>query len=369
MVDDHRVAVDREGLGEDDDALVGGGHRRLPSRRQVVPEVDLTVDLAAAVDVRARLGEVGEHLRVARLHERPVPEWLVGGGGADLPLGLLGLFAQVAVDHKEALDQGVGDGPLWQELGDLGLEERVLDVDRVLRELARANLRRDPARGGIARLVAGADLDRCGRIVVPGQGDQRDASAFVGRAEGEGREGRRAGQDLGARRARDPERDEPAPARREVACGREELDLRRCEVDGDGIAGDRAVVAPERTPEVVARPHLDARAALAEPERGAVHHDRNLHAPAETAVLRGHRRRLAGLLDADLDPRHLAAPGLDDDRERCLLADEARRSREGLHAGDRLPPDQIPRGADDGYEQEQDEEHPGLRTRPLGHNG
>ena len=369
MVDDHGVAVNRERLGEDDHALVGGGHRRLTRRREVVSEVDLAVDLAAAVHVGARLGEVGEHLRVARLRERPVPERLVGGGGADLPLGLLGLLAQIAVDHEESVDQRLGGGPLRQELGHLGLEERVLDVDRVLRELARANLGRDPARGGVARLVAGADLDRRGRVVVPRQRDQRDAGAFVGRAEGERRERRRAGQDVGPRRAGDPEHDEPAPARREVARGSEQLDLRRREVDGDGIAGDRAVVAPDRTPEGVARPHLDGRAALAEPERRAVHHDGNLHPAAEAAVFRGHRCRLAGLLDADLDPRHVAASRLDDHGERRLLPDEARWSRQGLHTGDRLPPYQICHGADDGHEQDQDEEHPGLRTRPLGHNG
>src|SRR5881628_2623571 len=85
------------------------------------------------------------------------------------------------------------------------------------------------------------------------------------------------------RGARHPERDEPAPAGRQIAGGGEQLDLRRCKVDRDGVAGDRAVRAPERAPEVVARPHLDGRAALPEPERGAVDHNGNLHTPAERA--------------------------------------------------------------------------------------
>src|SRR4030095_11905478 len=99
---------------------------------------------------------------------------------------------------------------------------------------------------------------------------------------------------------------------REVARGGEQLDLRRREVDGDGIAGDGAVVTPDRAPEGVARPPLDGRAALAQAERRAVDHDRNLHAAPEAAVLRGHRRRLARLLDADLDPDPLGAPRLDE---------------------------------------------------------
>src|SRR5213594_732915 len=96
-------------------------------------------------------------------------------------------------------------------------------------------------------------------------------------------------------------------------------------------ANDGKVVAPDRTPERIASPHLDGRAALAQAERRAVDHDGQLDAPAEAAFFRGHGRRLAGLLDADLDARHVAAPRLDDRGERRLLSDEARRGRERLH--------------------------------------
>src|SRR5207249_6507420 len=75
---------------------------------------------------------------------------------------------------------------------------------------------------------------------------------------------------------------------------------------------DALPISPDRAPEGVARPHLDGRAALAQAECRAVHHDGNLHAPAEAAVLGGHRCRFAGLLDADLDPRDVAAPRLED---------------------------------------------------------
>src|SRR5258706_11223670 len=112
VVDHHRVAVDRERLGEHDHALVRGRHRRLSRRRQVVPEMDLPVDLFAAVHVAARLGEIREHLGVACLHERPVPERLVGGAGADLLLWLLLRTGPVAGYHQKSRHPPVGGWPL-----------------------------------------------------------------------------------------------------------------------------------------------------------------------------------------------------------------------------------------------------------------
>jgi hypothetical protein len=191
--------------------------------------------------------------------------------------------------------------------------------------------------------------------------------AAILRAVGERWEHQRARGDVGAHGAGHPERDEPGAAGRQIPGGAEQLDLRRREVDRDRVAGDRAVLAPERPPEVVARPQLEGGVALAEPERAALHHEGNLHAPAERALLLGHRRRRARLHDPNLDPRHVAAPGFEHERERRLLAEEARRRRQGLDPGNRLAPAEIRHRADHGEEQDQDEEHPGFRARPLGH--
>ena len=73
VVEHDGVAVDGERAREHDDALVGGGHGRELGRREVVAVVDLRVDLPPLIDVRARLREVGEDLRVARLDERAFP--------------------------------------------------------------------------------------------------------------------------------------------------------------------------------------------------------------------------------------------------------------------------------------------------------
>src|SRR5207249_2176183 len=83
------------------------------------------------------------------------------------------------------------------------------------------------------------------------------------------REHQRACADVGAHGAGHPERDEPGATGRQIAGGGEQLDLRRREIDRDRVAGDRAILAPERPPEVVARPHLEGGVALAEPERAA----------------------------------------------------------------------------------------------------
>src|SRR5438093_42850 len=293
VVDHDRVAVDREGLGEDDDALVGGRDRRLPRGREIVAEVHLAIDLAAGIDVGAQLGEVREHLGVPRLDERPLPERLVGRGGADLPFRLLGPAPKIAVDDQKAVGERLARRALGQELRDLGLEERVLDLDRVAGKLARADLGWNATRRGVAGFVGRADRQRDRRVEVPRERDQRDARAAIFRAVGERREHQRTGADVGAHGAGHPEPDGPGAPGRQIAGGGEQLDLRRREIDRDRVAGDRAILAPERPPEVVARPHLEGGVALAEPERAALHHEGNLHAPAEGALLLGYRRRRA----------------------------------------------------------------------------
>src|SRR6267142_3283435 len=116
VVEDHGVAVDRERAGEGDDAGVGGRHRRLLGGGEVVSVVDLRVDGAAVVDVRARLREVREHLRVARLGEGACPERRLGRPRPDLTLRGLGLLALLPVDGEEAVEQRLRGRALRQQL-------------------------------------------------------------------------------------------------------------------------------------------------------------------------------------------------------------------------------------------------------------
>jgi hypothetical protein len=191
---------------------------------------------------------------------------------------------------------------------------------------------------------------------VPREREQRDARAALGGAPREARERERAGRQRRARGARHAEGDEPAPAGRDVPRRGEELDLRGRHIHGDRIGGDGAVVHAERTPEVVARPHLEGGGALAEPERRALDRQGKLDAPPERALLPGHGRGLHVLHDADLDARDVPAARLQRDLERRLLADEARRGRERLDARHRLAPREVGHRADDGEQEGEDQE-------------
>src|SRR6267142_2224399 len=97
-------------------AGVGGRHRRLLGGGEVVSVVDLRVDGAAVVDVRARLREVREHLRVARLGEGACPERRLGRPRPDLTLRGLGLLALLPVDGEEAVEQRLRGRALRQQL-------------------------------------------------------------------------------------------------------------------------------------------------------------------------------------------------------------------------------------------------------------
>ena len=88
---------------------------------------------------------------------------------------------------------------------------------------------------------------------------------------------------------------------------------------------------------------------------------------AEDGLALGHGRRGAGLRDSNLDARHVAASRLEHYRERRLQAEKAWWRGQGLHPRHRLAPAEIRDGADHGEEQDQEDEHPGFRARPLGH--
>src|SRR5207244_6238832 len=105
------------------------------------------------------------------------------------------------------------------------------------------------------------------------------------------------------RGAGDAERHEAAAALRKVSRRAEELDLWRRQIHRDRVARDRTLVRAERSPEIVARPHLEAGAPLAQTERRALQHEGDLDAPPERALLFGDDRRSAALDDADVDAR------------------------------------------------------------------
>ena len=135
-------------------------------------------------------------------------------------------------------------------------------------------------------------IDIATAVEVPRQRDERDARALVGRAVGE-RSGTLSGPARTSARPAPVTRNATSAgaAGRDVLRGGEDLDVRRREVDLDREAGDRPVVETDRSPEVVARPHLEGGVALAQPRAPLSTVTGNLHAPAERALLLGHRRR------------------------------------------------------------------------------
>jgi hypothetical protein len=130
----------------------------------------------AVIAIGSRLGEIGKDLGVAGLDEGAVPQGTRLRLGAERPLGLLRLLAPVAVDGEEGGEQlGLRNGApaLGQELGQLALEEVVLDLDGIGLEAARLHLDGHGPRGGVSRLVLGYRGE--GRpLIVPGEGDEVD---------------------------------------------------------------------------------------------------------------------------------------------------------------------------------------------------
>ena len=320
---------------------------------EVVAEVDLGVDLATVVAVRARLREIGEDLGVARLEEDAVPERPRLRLGRQRALGLLGLLATVAVDGEKGLEELVArDHPaaLGQELGKLALQEVVLHVDHVAPEAPALDLDGDVARGGVARLVLGNGGDGRSHLVVPGEGDDGDVEIGVGRPRGIRAE--RQGTDAhrhsgGASRAHD---DEPAAALGPVARGRDDLDGGRREVEGDGYGGHGLVVHANGPPEAVAGAHLEHGAAFAQAQGAAVDHEldalRTRLRAGEGLLGEDHAR--GALLEADLHRADAAAHRMEIHGEGRLDPDPARDGLEDrADARNGLPPREVSEDGDD----------------------
>ena len=367
VIDDDRVAVDRERSREGDDAGVGGGHRRVLRRGEVVAEVDLRVHGAAVIDVRARLGEVREDLGVAGLHEGAFPQGNVGGLGADLTFRHLRLLALLAIDHEERIEHRLRRRALRQQLGHLRLQERLADLDGVAWEGARLELAGDRARGNVAGLVPRGHGDGRARSVIVRQRDERHAHAFVRRAVGERRERARADGDVGALGIAHAERDELDAAGRHVSRGREHVELGRREIDGRGHARDRPLRATVRSPEVVVRPDLDNRRALAQSHRRRLESHRNLAVRPERRVRLRHGHRAPALHDAHLDARDVAARSLQRHRERRRRAERARHGERCAHAGHGLTPAEIGDRCDDGEDHEKHDDEAALEARARLH--
>ena len=113
---------------------------------------------------------------------------------------------------------------------------------------------------------------------------------------------------------------------------------------------------------------LEGGAALLEAQRRALDLHRQLQGPRAGRLRRSHGHRLAALDHAHLAPPQVAAGGLQRDGERGVVTEKARGLRDGLDAGNRLAPREVRRGAHDRDEQEQHQEHPGLRPGPLRHD-
>src|SRR5262249_34362257 len=144
---------------------------------------------------------------------------------------------------------------------------------------------------------------------------------------------------------------------------REDLDLRRREIDGDRHRRDRALGRFERAPEVVARPHLDGRRALAESELRRLDGDRDLDLRAERGRIRlRERRRLVALDQSHFHARETAATRLDQDWERGLVTEEARRRARHARWCDQLAPSGKRDRSDDADEEEEDDDAPDLRA-------
>ncbi len=109
VVDDDAVAVDAEGGGVDDDAVVRGLDAHVLGSGEVVAEVDLAVDLLAVVEVGAVVGEGGFGFG-GLAGEGLGEEEVVGGFGLEVGEGLVVGFAHAGVDLDETGDGVAGAG-------------------------------------------------------------------------------------------------------------------------------------------------------------------------------------------------------------------------------------------------------------------
>ena len=339
VVEDHGVAVDGERPGVDHHALVGGGDDRLLGGGEIEADVHLGVDLTAVIAVRASLREVREDLRVAGLDERAFPQRLVGGLQRDAPLLLLGELPLITVDREEAFHQGLVGRPLGEQLGDLGVEEGVADLDRVAAEATRQHLGRDPSRDGVPRLIGRRHRERGPARDIVGQREEADARAL--RAHRERREAERPDLGVGAHRITRADDHQAGSARQDVRRRRGDLERWRRQVDRRRERDGRALLPAPRAPEIVAGPDLDGGVALAESRRRRLERQRKLDFRHRGAVVSRDRDRLAALSHAHAGGRDTTTSRFDHDGERRLLTDEAGHARGDANAGHGLTPDQI----------------------------
>ncbi len=187
--------------------------------------------------------------------------------------------------------------PLRQELGHLRLEEGVLDLDRVARELAGLESPPGSRARRRCRLRRRLGSDRRRGSEVPGSAISATRAPRPG-AVRERREGSAPAQDVRLRRHRVTRNaTSPVPPGEMYCVEASSSIFGGVRSTVTGIAGDRAGLAPQGPPEIVARPYLECRAALAEPVRRALDHEGDLDAPGEGGLALGDGRRGAGLRD------------------------------------------------------------------------
>ena len=284
MVDDDRVAVDRErARRRRRRPLLAAGTRRLLGGGEVVAEVHLACRSRAPGSVGARLGEVREDLGVPRLHEGALPERLVGGAWRRPAASPLRPASLVAVDRSGSRPRSGSDGrALRQELGRPSPGGRRPSSRSCrggnLRGLSSAGM---PRGGGVAGLVA-APAPSARVPVDRSRGAARSARRAHPGPRGRTRtSGRRAAR-RDVRRRGPRRRPGTRPARaagRHVGRGGDQLELGRREVhrrpESWRSRGARGASGRQKSSP---RPHLQRRRAFLQPGAGALNVSGSSHA-------------------------------------------------------------------------------------------
>jgi hypothetical protein len=183
VVDHHAVAVDAQIRGVNHRPALRRANRRVSDRREVEAEVNLRVHLLALVDVRARVGELRLHLRIAKLPERIVELQFGRCLGREARDVRVVLAPEVAVDLEEPVQQAVGVHLLvGRARGDRGHDagqEPIVHLDTALRE----RLREHHVVERCHRLIAGGitreHVDRRIQVLIPEQREERHAQRGI----------------------------------------------------------------------------------------------------------------------------------------------------------------------------------------------
>src|SRR5215472_9579276 len=108
MIEDNAVAVNTEWSRIDNLPIVGGLYSDVLSSRQIVPEVNLLIDLLSVIDVVPSFRKTRLGLGMRLPDERAGPQEPIGGFEAQIRKSLIVAVAHFAVHPHEPLDRVTG---------------------------------------------------------------------------------------------------------------------------------------------------------------------------------------------------------------------------------------------------------------------